>query len=341
VKQSSKEWTGTTRHFKRAVIEFSRGVVLARSRHIRKVAGCVGGKADSQRRRLQRFVGREQPMSDFFSGWTHSLLRTVKLKRVVLIVDETKLRAEWGVMVVGLAFHRRCIPLAWEVYRANSSTGYPAEGQVALILRLLSAVQRGVPPGLPVLVLADRGIGTSPALMRGVMAMEWCFLFRVTKQSKVIVSDGTTLTFYDQVTQRGETYAASGVVFKKRGRIPAQLRVLWGSAAQDKWALVTNDPDATGWEYAQRMWIEEAFRDLKSHGWHVEDVWLPTPERVARLWILLVVAYAWMLLIGHALLTRGLLSAPKRRQDGSYGPQWSLFREGWRWYLSSSPPLRL
>src|SRR5690606_8742457 len=226
------------------------------------------------------FIGRALPLQAFFRGWTRSVIRAASLNPVVLIVDETKLKADWGVMVVGLAFHERCIPLAWEVYRANRRADYPADGQVGLIVRLLQAVQAGLPPGVPVRVLADRGIGTSPALMRAIMAMEWCFLFRVTKQSKVILADGTAVTFYDQVTQAGESYAASGFVFKKRGRIPAHVRVLWGLHANERWALVTNDPDLTGWEYAQRMWIEEAFSDLKSHGWQVEAVCLAAPERM-------------------------------------------------------------
>ena len=89
------------------------------------------------------------------------------------------------------------------------------------------------------------------------------------------------------------------------------------------------------------MWIEEAFRDLKSHGWHVEDVALPTPQRMARLWVLLVVAYTWMLLLGDALQQHGLLSPPKRRPDDSYVRRWSLFREGCNWFLRAIPPLRL
>ena len=79
-------------------------------------------------------------------------------------------------------------------------------------------------------VLADRGIGTSPLLMRGIAALGWTFLFRVTKQSKIILPTGEAVTFYDQVTAPGQTYAASGRVFKKRGRIPAHVRVLWGQA---------------------------------------------------------------------------------------------------------------
>jgi hypothetical protein len=268
-------------------------------------------------------------------------MRTVRPKVAVLLVDETKLTDQWGVMVVGLAFSKRCIPLAWAVYRANDKQAYPAEGQVQLILGLLRAIQAGMPRRLKVRVLADRGIGTSPALMRGVMELEWTFLFRVTKQSKLVLPDGTDVTFQQQVTQPGQSYAASGTVFKQRGRVPAHVRVLWHPDAREPWALVTNDPALSGWEYADRAWIEECFRDLKSYGWRVEDVQLPTPERMARLWVILVVAYTWMLLVGHALLTTGAVTERKRCPDGTYVQRWSVFREGRSWFLSHSPPYRI
>jgi hypothetical protein len=341
VKKSSKQWKGTTRHFQKSVTEFSRGVVMAQSSQIRQISSCIGGKPNSQRRRLQRFLANEQSLALFVSGWTRSVLKQVRPQEVVLIVDETKLRKAWGVMVIGLAYHERCIPLAWEVYRANDAAAYPSEGQVGMILRLLGWIQAGVPKHYPVRVLADRGIGTSPDLMRGVMAMGWTFLFRVTRMSKIILPDGSAVTFYDQVTHPGAAYQASGLVFKKRGRIPAHVRVLWGPDAQERWALVTNDPTLTGWEYAERMWIEEAFRDLKSHGWQLETAQLDAPQRMARLWIILVVAYTWMLLIGFALEAAQLVLPPKRCPDGTYVRRWSLFREGCRWFRTFCPPLRI
>ena len=225
------------------------------------------------------------------------------------------------------------------MYRANSAADYPPEGQARMIIQLLKAVRAGLPAGSRVRVLADRGIGTSPLLMRGIMALGWTFLFRVTRQSKIILDTGEAVTFYQQVQCRGERYAASGTVFKKRGHIPAHVRVLWGEAAQDRWALVTNDPALTGWEYAQRMWIEQAFRDLKSHGWQLESAALTDPDRLARLWIVLVVAYAWMLLWGAALVAQGATAKLKRCPDGSFVRRWSLFREGWQAFLATSPPI--
>ena len=338
VKQISKDWTGVTRHFRASVQVFSQGVARTQSSQIRRIAGASGGRSESQRRRLQRFLGQQQPLEAFFQVWTASIIKALKLKRVTLIVDETKLKALFGVMVVGVVFEGRCIPLAWQVYRANSHDDYPSEGQVGLIMRLLQPIQAGLPARCRVRILADRGIGTSPELMRGVMGLGWTFLFRVTKQSKIVLPNGEAVCFYQQVTAPGQSYAASGTVFKKRGRIQAHVRVLWGQNSQERWALVTNDPTLTGWEYAQRMWIEEAFRDLKSHGWQVEDACLTCPQRMNRLWIILLVAYAWMLVLGAARLAAGQTTPLKRRPDGSRVRRWSLFREGLQAFLASSPP---
>ena len=339
VGKTSKEWAGVSRHFRENVRVFSQAVVRSESSQVRKIAGAAGGRADSQRRRVQRFLKQEQPMACFFQGWSGSVVKALKQRQIVLVVDETKLKDELAVMVVGVVYQGRCIPLAWRVYRANSAADYPAEGQVEMILALLKAVQAGLPSGTAVRVLADRGIGTSPALMRGIMVMGWTFLFRVTKQSKIVLDDGSAVTFYDQVQHPGQTYAARGQVFKRRGRIAAEVRVLWGEQAAERWALVTNDPTVTGWEYAERMWIEQAFRDLKSHGWHVEDAALSDPQRMAHLWIFLVVAYAWMLFLGAARLLLGQTAALKRHADGTLRRQWSLFREGRQAFLAGCPPL--
>ena len=338
VRHVSKTWSGVTRHFRESVCVFSRAVVRAESSHLRRIAGCAGGNSDSQRRRLQRFVKRPQPLEVFFAAWTQSVMRHVKPSQVVLVVDETKLKDRLGVMVVGLVYEKRCLPLAWRVYRANSAADYPAEGQVQMILALLAAVKNGLPKTRAVRVLADRGIGTSPELMRGIMALGWTFLFRVTKQSKIVLPSGAAVTFYDQVSQPGQSYQASGIVFKQRGRIAGHVRVVWGQQAQERWALVTNDERLSGWEYAQRAWIEPAFRDLKSHGWQVEQAALADPQRMSHLWIVLVVAYGWMLLLGAALNMQGNTTRLRRCPDGSRVRRWSLFREGRLAFLAASPP---
>jgi len=67
-------------------------------------------RADSQRRRLQRFIAQKQPMKAFVIGWTEAVIKALKQRQVVLIVDETKLKDVLGVMVVGVVYEGRCIP---------------------------------------------------------------------------------------------------------------------------------------------------------------------------------------------------------------------------------------
>ncbi len=160
--KTSKQWSGVSPHFRENVRVFSRAVVRAQSSQVRKIAGASGQRADSQRRRLQRFLQATGGLNPFFQHWTRSVVKQLKQRHVVLVVDETKLKAVFGVMVVGVVYEGRCIPLAWRVYRANIHADYPREGQARMIIRLLKQVKAGLPTGTRVRVLADRGMGTSP-----------------------------------------------------------------------------------------------------------------------------------------------------------------------------------
>ncbi|MCE7947629.1 MAG: hypothetical protein DYG88_09395, partial [Chloroflexi bacterium CFX4] len=89
LRELSKQWTGLTRHARANIVLFSQGVARANHSQLRRVAGCVGGRAESQRRRLQRFVREGIDVWQFFAVWTASLVRALRLKELVLAVDET------------------------------------------------------------------------------------------------------------------------------------------------------------------------------------------------------------------------------------------------------------
>lgn len=234
-------------------------------------------------------------------------------------------------MVVGVAWEGRCLPLAWRCYRANSATDYPAEGQVKMIESLLQAVKAGIGAAVAVLVLADRGIGCSPDLCRVVADLGWQYLFRLTCQTKIVTAEGA-LTIAQQV-QPGEMWAQSGIVFKQRGKIPAHARALWDEGYDQAWALVTNDEQLTGREYARRNWQEQSFRDLKSGGWHWGESRLRHPDHVARLLVILALAYVWMIALGSQAVAAQLTHPLIRRADGTLRRHWSLFKEGLSFFV--------
>jgi hypothetical protein len=313
---------------------FSYGVVLAGSCQQGSVARQVneGERVSSTVKRWQRFVDNAAfELEGFFVAWSRWVLGALGQKRVTLLVDETKLGDRMAAMVVGVAWEKRCLPLAWRVYGANSAAEYPAEGQVKMIDGLLRLVKAGLPEGVTVLVEADRGIGTSPELCKAVAGLEWAYVFRVTCQTKIVTAQGD-YTIASQV-QPGDIWAASGEVFKKRGHIPAHARALWSPGYDEPWALVTNDEQLTGHEYGQRNWQEQSFRDLKSGGWHWGESRIRLPDHMARLLVLLVVAYVWMVALGSQAVAADTAQPLIRRPDGSRRRLWSLFKEGLRHFV--------
>lgn len=278
---------------------FSYGVIESEACQQQRLAKVINAheKQESGKKRFRRFLANEAfPLEGFFQAWIVWLWKSLGLQRWHLLVDETKISNRMGVMVVALAWEGRAIPLIWRSYRANDAAAYPQEGQVGMIASLLSLIHGALPPEQVVLVMADRGIGTSPDLCRVIAQLGWYYLFRVTGQSKILTETGE-YTIAQQV-QMGEFWQAEGQIFKKRGRLSAKAMALWTEAYKEPWALVSNELEIEPETYAQRNWQEQSFRDLKSGGWH----WGASRVRIAahmdRLLCILVLAYAWMLAAG-------------------------------------------
>lgn len=313
---------------------FSQGVIRAESCQQQQIARQVvcGERVESAARRLRRFLDNKHfPLETFFADWTRWVVSRLPGERVYLLVDETKLGDRLAVMVVGAAWEGRCIPLAWCCYPANSAQGYPADGQVELIVSLLERVQAGIDDERDVLVLTDRGIGTSPALCRAVAGLGWHYLFRVTCLSKVCTPDGEFTIA--QMVREGQSWRAQGEVFKQRGRVPATALAIWCVGYDEPLALVTNDARLSGLEYAQRNWQEQSFRDLKSGGWQWGMSRIRHADHMERLLVLLVVAYSWLLALGSQAVARGRAQPLQRHHDGSYRRHWSLFKEGQQFFV--------
>jgi hypothetical protein len=236
-----------------------------------------------------------------------------------------------AVMMVSLAYRRCAIPLLWRCYHSHA---YPAEGQSALILELLARLRLYLPESVRLTVEADRGIGTSPDLVRGLTRLGYDYLMRVQGQVRVRTRTGQSLPIAALVAP-GHLWYGRVEVFKKAGWLRQYVAVVWRQGETSPWCLLTNHPWRRGDDYALRAWHERSFRDLKSHGWqwHTSHVW--RPERAHRLLLVLSLAYTWTLSQAAAFSSNPPLS-PSRST-----PRESLFRRSLRWmrrYLRLSPP---
>lgn len=305
---------------------YSYGVVLARQCAPSRVAERLTalGKADTVQRRLERWLDNErldwQACCRAWAGW---VLRRYQGTRLILLVDETKLGQHLSVMVVGVAYRGGCVPLAFWCYAPNA---WPL-GQVDLILTLLSWIAPAVPPALTPLVQADRGIGTSPALLRGITALGWHFLVRVQKTTRLKREAAPECPLAALVSAAGQTWCGQGAVFKNAGWLSCRVLVLWGQRYRESWCLVTNHPDISGWAYGWRYWQEASFRDLKSDGWQWQTSRIWTPAHANRLLLVLALAYAWVLTLGSLTLTDTALA---RQVSKGRRAAYSLFRLGLR-----------
>jgi hypothetical protein len=310
---------------------FSLGVAWAKSCTMSRVAQSLFplGKLPAVERRLQRFLANEHV--DWHQGsvclaqWVLPALRGHSARPVVLLVDETTLNEYLKVMTVALAYRGRALPLAWWCYPQNQ---YPLP-QVELIDALLGQIAPALPPGVAVLVEADRGLGCSPDLIAAVERRHWHYLFRVQGSVRLDLGGGRLVSFAQLVPRAGCCCWPQPVrAFKKAGWVKTRALGYWKVGQEEPWLLLTNSPEATTAEYAARAWEEHAFRDLKSNGFNWQKSHVRQPEHANRLWLVLALAYAWILSLG----TR-VLEEPSLWHQVAHGarPRTSVFQVGLRW----------
>jgi hypothetical protein len=314
---------------------FSLGVAQAQSCTLSRVAQSLFmlGTVPTVERRLQRFLSNEKVDWKRGSVCLAQWVLPAVLPRpgrqpekpVVLLVDETALNAYLKVMTVALAYRGRALPLAWWCYPQDQ---YPL-APVELIDTLLGQVARGLPPGVQVLVEADRGLGCSPDLMAAIVRRNWYFLFRVPGTVRLDLGGGREVAFREMVPKPGRCCWNQAVqAFKKAGWVSGRALGYWKVGREEPWLLLTNWPGATTAEYALRVWEEQAFRDLKSNGFNWQRSRVRQPEHANRLWLIMALAYAWVVSLGTAVLEH----APWWRQVArGTKKRISVFQLGLRW----------
>lgn len=311
---------------KRALALWCCGVLLAEKCQLSAVADALVcahyPSVSALTKRLSRFLSNPRISDELLTqSWVHWVARRYESAHWVILVDETKLGNHLAVMLVSVAYRQRAIPLLWRCYPVGQ---YPLEGQVAMIGELLARLKLLLPADLQLTVQADRGIGTSPALIRRLEQLEWRYQLRVQRQVRLRLRNGRVHAMRDLV-KPGEDWCGRAQVFKKAGWLSLYVCLHWRWGERDPWCLVSNSPWRQADDYALRAWQEQSFRDLKSFGfhWQASQVW--QPAHAQRLLLVLALAYTWVLAQAQAW-TEPARGSPSRRH-----PRESLFRRGLRW----------
>jgi hypothetical protein len=232
-----------------------------------------------------------------------------------LALDATTLRQTFTVLSVSVLVGRCAIPVAWKIVPATQAGEWQPHWKT-----LLQAMQGQTTP-LRVMVLADRGL-YAKWLFDEIVIWGWHPLLRINDQGYVCLYTTGQRLKLSQLAQltKGKQWQGEVSCFLGERRLRCTLLVVWDTAQQEPWLLVTDLPSfqaSPSW-YALRMWIEAGFKFFKSATFHWERTRMRDPARAERLW----------LIIALAALRVALLAPPSVELPlGSY-PRLSRFKRG-------------
>lgn len=221
-----------------------------------------------------------------------------KRRPAILALDESSQEERVHLLRVSLTYWGTAIPLAWEIWPQNVAL---EDGEYWRRLdAVLDHVAAVLPPGLSVIVTADRAFDIAPFIDR-IAARGWHWVVRLKAEGANRFLDhqgrehALKALIHRVVPAPGRRWKARGRLFKGAGWRDASIVAIWAPGAKERLVVLTDLP--TTWEplrlYDRRFWIEPGFRSDKSAGWQWEACRVTDLARVARL----LVAMAWATLL--------------------------------------------
>lgn len=314
------------------------GLCLSRSVHLSKIANKIPttkATLPSATRRLSRLLDNDSiRVRDWYEPIARSLLERAAQGgggggggEIRLIVDGSKVGFDHQLLMVGLAYRRRAIPIAWSWVRnaKGHSSSYKQRA-------LLGCVRHLVPNGAArVLVLGDSEFG-AVAVMKQLEEWGWHYVLRQKSNHLIREQQGQWWRSLGKLIERaGQTRWMENVFLSRLHAHRTNVVLHWKKGEKEPWLLATNLPPSSSSSrealsaYKRRMWIEEMFADFKGHGFDLESTHLRHFGRLSRLTLAVAMLYVWLVVYGAQVVKRG----QRRLVDRSDRRDHSLFRIGY------------
>jgi len=215
-----------------------------------------------------------------------------------LIVDASSHTARYHLLRVSLAYRGSSLPIAWLVWAQN--TRLPAGDDWYALDEVLAQVAAWLPPGVTVIVLADRAYDIPPFLDR-LHAYGWHGIVRGKARSRSVLRthQGQTRALADllatQLPGPGHRCKLRAHLFQRAGWREVSLVAHWGRGHAEPLVVLSDLPPrwALLAAYRRRAWVEPGFRNDKTRGWHWEQTQVQGLAHHQRL----LVALAWASLL--------------------------------------------
>jgi hypothetical protein len=302
------------------------GILGARSVQTGRLAAYipVAVKTQSLVRRMERFLGNGAVnVRVWYGPVARQLLQAASVAgEVQRVFDTTKVSAHHRLLMVGLAYRRRVLPLAWTWVR--SSRGHSSRAKQ---LAVLSYVRSLLPDGVKVSLVGDCEFG-HPLVLETLTAWHWAYVLRPSGQLLVwSEAHQDWLRLDSLLTRRGDYRCLGSVTLTVSRQVPTHLLLAWARRypTPGLWATNLTRPFEMLRRYHRRLWIEKMLGDLKGNGFDLERSAVRHFLRLSRLTLAVALWYVWLIAFGAELVQNGLHTQVDRTDRRDL----SLFRMAW------------
>lgn len=302
------------------------GMYLAKSVHLNQIACMMPHRVKklSIVRQMRRLIaGGVLRVRPLYHPIARSLIhRASQGGHLRLLMDSTKVSARHRLVMVAVAYHKRALPMAWTWVRHQGG-----HSRTRLQVALLSSIHGMVPEGIRVSLVGDSEFGHTP-LIAQLDQWGWQYVLR-QRGSYLVHPDGCAWwhRLDDVPIEPGEMLPLGSALVTASQPTTTHLLLYWKRSEKEPWRLATtlSCPVAALNLYANRMWIEEMFGDMKGHGFDLELTRFHHVQRLSRLTLLVCLLYVWLVGLGESVITSGLTSWVDRSDRRDL----SIFRLGW------------
>lgn len=302
------------------------GIVLGKKAQLSAMSSEIPhtAKDASIERRMVRFVKNERiDVAVYYMPFAQALLAHLASAPLLLVMDASVVGRGCMVLMVGVVYKQRALPLAWIVYQGKK--GHASASKHIEVLELVLPL---IPQGVDVTLLGDGEYDNIAMLVWIETHTDWHFVVR-TPASSLIQYGGKTVNMAGLMVECGEKIVIEQAFFTAAAFGPLRAIAWWGKEYDAPLYLISNLADgAHACDcYRRRYRIETLFSDEKSRGFHIHQSHLSAPSRLNRLLLAACLAFLWVVHLGVSVVAQGLSHLIDRTERTDK----SLFRLGLDW----------
>ena len=302
------------------------GIVMSRNAQLSAMSSEIPSetKEKSIEMRMRRWVKEDQiDVEAVYLPFARQILEALSHLPLVLVMDGSQAGRGCMVLMVGVLYQKRALPIAWLVYKGKKGH---ASGERHI--QALEKVMPLLPKDSEVVVLGDAEYDTTEMIAWVEKNTAWQYVLRTSPQI-YLQDDQKHLSIRDYPLEQGRLFHLHQVGFTKTAEVVLNVIGWWASRYDEPIFLVTNLSNAyqACRYYRRRYRIETFFSDQKSRGFHIHKSHLSDPARLSRMLIAACLAYLWMICQGLQVIASNKITLIDRTERIDK----SLFRLGLDW----------